>query len=231
MDKKIGKQQIKNIFRCNSPQNGELGINKKNIVLHVEKIEPCLKFWVDALGFKKKNSAASRKSLNVIVLSSGNAEIRLETYTNLEKKDPGRADKVFGMPPLVLYLEVMDIEDVESRLKDFDIIIKSYTMGNFGFRWNDFRNGDNSGFCAVQMAILLGYKDIRLVGMDFNVGNLSHFHRGYGEPKYKFERKLNEYYRIFSHAIQNLKNKRKDIQIYNCSSLSRLNELLPYKPI
>lgn len=123
MDRKFGKQQIKDIFQCDSPQNGELGVDKKNIVLYVEKIEPCLKFWVGALRFEKKNSAASRKSLNVLVLSNGNAEVRLETYANLEKKDPDRADKLRKMPPLVLYIEVMDIEDVESRLKDFDVII------------------------------------------------------------------------------------------------------------
>lgn len=139
MDRKFGKQQIKNIFQCDSPQNGVLSINKKNIVLYVEKIEPCLKFWVDALGFEKKNSAAPKKSLNVLILISANTEIRLETFTHLEKKDPGRVDKVCGMPPLVLYIEVMDIEDVESRLKDFDVIIP---------RRKTFYGADEIFFCC-----------------------------------------------------------------------------------
>jgi len=123
MDRKFGKQQIKDIFQCDSPQNGELGIDKKNIILYVEKIEPCLKFWVDALGFEKKNSTAPKKSINVLILFAANAEIRLETYDNLEKKDPDRADKFRRKPPSVLYIEVMDIEEVECRLQDFDVII------------------------------------------------------------------------------------------------------------
>lgn len=122
-------------------------------------------------------------------------------------------------------------DDLVYNLKDFDIIIKSYTMGNFGLTWNDFRNGDNSGFCGVQLAILLGYKDIRLVGIDLNVGKLSHYHHGYGQPIHKFAKKCENYYRIFAHSIETLKHKKRDVRIYSCSPVSKLNTIIPYKSL
>lgn len=116
-------------------------------------------------------------------------------------------------------------------LKDFDVIIKSRKVGNLSTNWKDFRNGDNSGYCALQLSILMGYKEINLLGIDLNVDEYTHFHKGYGEPKDKFQNKLDSYYRTFHHALYNFQLKHKDIKIYSCSKTSRLNEIIPYKEL
>jgi hypothetical protein len=117
------------------------------------------------------------------------------------------------------------------NLKDFDMIIKSYKANGIGLVFNDFRNGDNSGYCAFQLAILLGYKKIYLLGMDLNITQETHFHGGYGESKQSFKSKLDIYYQFFEEGLKELNEKAKNIQVYNCSKISKLKKILPYKEL
>ncbi len=117
-------------------------------------------------------------------------------------------------------------------LKNFDVIIKSYKSEGVGFSWNDFRNGINSGFCALQIAILLGYKNIYLLGFDLDVKNENtHFHEGYGQSINSFRKKLDKYLEYYQKALTYLKNQKPEIKIYSCSKISKLNNIIPYKEI
>jgi len=117
------------------------------------------------------------------------------------------------------------------KLEGFNVLIKSYKKEGIGLEFGDFRNGDNTGFSALQLAIVLGYKEINLLGIDLTIGNKTHFHGGYGESPYKFQNKLDEYYEYFKNAIQELNVIRPDIQIYSCSETSKLNDIIPYKKL
>lgn len=109
--------------------------------------------------------------------------------------------------------------------------IRSYKRKGIGLSISDFRNGGNSGFCALQLAVLLGYKKIYLVGIDLQVGRKTHFHGGYGESKNNFAKKLDRYFYYFRLGLKELKEKAPDIEVYSCSEVSKLNELIPYKKI
>jgi len=51
----------------------------------------------------------------------------------------------------------------------------------FSLDENKFVHGNNSGFCAIQLAILLGYKEIYLIGFDLSVTQKhQHYHTKYG---------------------------------------------------
>jgi hypothetical protein len=117
------------------------------------------------------------------------------------------------------------------QLEGFDVIIKSRKQKGIGIEWNDFRNGNNSGYCALQLAILLNYKEIYLLGMDFVTGKQTHFHGGYGESKQKFETKLNGYFEFWKQGLEEIKQKSPNIKIYNCSKTSKLNNIIPYKQL
>ena len=116
------------------------------------------------------------------------------------------------------------------QLEDYDIIIKSYDREGIGFSWNAFRNGINSGHCALQLAVLLGYKVIYLLGIDMCVINDTHFHGGYGESKKSFISKLEEYYRCFKIGLDDIKE-HGGIEVFSCSKSSRLNGVIPYRDI
>lgn len=115
-------------------------------------------------------------------------------------------------------------------LKNFDMIIKSRRKNFFGLDFNSFANGQNSAFCALQLAIILGYKNIYLLGIDLNCEGLTHYHGGYGQDPDDFRIKLEEYYEYFSTSIEELK-KYHNVNIFNCSNKSRLNNILEYKEI
>lgn len=111
----------------------------------------------------------------------------------------------------------------------FDTIIVCRREDGLGHNFSDFRCGDNSGFCAFQLAFLLGYKKIYLMGFDMTVqGSRTHFHSGYREPAKVFNSKVTKYLRGFSIAIKEAKHKYPDVEIYSCSKISGLNEIIPY---
>lgn len=121
--------------------------------------------------------------------------------------------------------------DLVYDLKEYDIVIKSKTKFGMGYTFNDFRSGNNSAYSALQFAILMGYQEINLLGIDLVViDNQTHFHKGYGETVEKFGSKLEAYYQCFKKGIKEIQNKT-DIKIYNCSEISKLNKIIPYKEI
>jgi len=111
-------------------------------------------------------------------------------------------------------------------LNDFDVIIKSRVGWGLGAALNNFAHGDNSGFCAFQLAVCLGYKNIHLLGIDLNAKKKTHYHNGYNQNIVQFNKKLTAYADAFQHAFIILKIKHRNINIYNYSPKSVINEMV-----
>jgi len=147
------------------------------------------------------------------------------------------ATKVFVANLVPEYMEDKGEVIVDTRwnlkynLKIFDIIIKSRRKDGLGYEWNDFRNGFCSAYCALQLAILLGYQEINLLGFDMVAEGQTHYHGGYGESLDKFNMKLEDYYQIFKTTFLDLLEQESDLKIYSCSKISRLNKFIPYKEL
>ncbi len=114
-------------------------------------------------------------------------------------------------------------------LSSFDMIIKSRKLEGFGYEWNDFRHGNNSGFCALQFAILMGYQKINLIGFDMCFHTVTHYHGGYNEGRDSFQKKLEKYRETFLEALNN--DLKPEIKIWSNSSISKLNSVLKYRSI
>jgi len=111
-------------------------------------------------------------------------------------------------------------------LKDFDVIIKSRKPDGLSRYWKDFRNGMCSGYCAMQLAVILGYDEIHLCGIDMTIDNgKSHFHNSYGTKIAK----LNDYFNHFVDGIELAKSY--NINVVSRSSISRLNRHIDYIPL
>jgi len=98
----------------------------------------------------------------------------------------------------------------------------------FGTNISEFCHGSNSGYCALQLAILAGYKEIYLLGFDLNTeDNKTHFHTGYHQNIQKFQQNLLNYREIFIKSIQlsEMQN------IYSCSVGSLLNNYIKQIPL
>lgn len=148
-----------------------------------------------------------------------------------------KATKVFiaNLYPNYMIEEEGRIIDMRSnyvyKLNDFDMIIKSYNNSGIGFNFNDFRSGDNSGFCALQLAICLGYKNIHLLGYDLHAEKITHYHGGYGKSIEQFNKILNKYTSNFLYTLKILKWKHNDIKLYNYSTNSPLNKIIEKKQL
>jgi len=139
------------------------------------------------------------------------------SYESIRKINGKYVDTRFG-----LVYEDLDI---------FDYIVESYRQDEFGYRFDDFRTGLNSGYCALQLAIILGYKNIYLLGFDLLlVGSKTHYHSGYGSGLKPFNNSLDVYFENFRTGLEQLK-KDNIVNVYSCSSISRLNNIISYTPI
>jgi len=119
--------------------------------------------------------------------------------------------------------------DLTYNLRNYNLLVRAYKQEGIGYTFKDFRTGRNSGFCALQLAIILGFKKIYLLGMDLNQQGKTHYHEGYGERTKTFAPKLDEYHNYFKIGLEQLEQERPDIQVISCSSISRLNDVIPFK--
>ncbi len=96
-------------------------IQKATPILRVERIEPCLTFWVGRLGFTKVTEVLEGDALGFVILTLGHVEIMLQSRASLAKDIPALAAGVF--PPTVLYLGVTQLDEIESRLKGVEVVV------------------------------------------------------------------------------------------------------------
>jgi len=109
-----------------------------------------------------------------------------------------------------------------------NMVIRNSGTDGIGFSFNDFRTGYNSGFCAFQLAVLLGYKKIYLLGFDLvaEMGE-THYHDRYKNRKISNDT-LNKFCSNFVYALKIIREKT-DIEVFSCSAISKLNKHIPYK--
>ncbi|MCK9542965.1 MAG: hypothetical protein M0R03_13140 [Novosphingobium sp.] len=89
-----------------------------------------------------------------------------------------------------------------------------------------------SGNCSFQMALIMGYNPIYLLGFDMNCDQKdTHYHDGYGKSKEKMDQNLLNYSTHFKHILQKLRIDRPNLQIISCSKTSILNKIIDYKDI
>jgi len=109
-----------------------------------------------------------------------------------------------------------------------NMIIRNAGVEGIGFSFADFKTGYNSGFCGLQLAVLLGYEKIYLLGFDLMSQAKCHYHDRYKGRKIKRET-LNQYYDNFVIALKRIEEET-DIQILSCSNISLLNKVILYVP-
>lgn len=196
---------------------------------------------VDLRAFNKLDTIAVNKS--AFFIHHPTYFITMD-YSFIKKVGKARLRQVDATKFFVLNRSVPYLKAVRGAMTDvrfnliyedlwdhFDNIIISKLHEGIGTQFNDFRHGGCSGYCALQLAILLGYKKIYLLGIDLNVQKgRTHFHSGYGQDK-EFPNKLDRYLHDFQLAAYEASIKVDGLQLISCSPVSRLNGTIPYKPL
>jgi uncharacterized glyoxalase superfamily protein PhnB len=99
-------------------------VNVKKItpVLYVDEIEPCMKFWVERLGFEKTAEAPDGDKLGFVAMQKGNVEIMYQTFAS-QKKDTSTVTAEISGGHTFLYVEVDKLDAVIQAMKGAEIAV------------------------------------------------------------------------------------------------------------
>lgn len=118
---------------------------------------------------------------------------------------------------------------VKPYLQLYDKVIKPTRIdGVISFDNSEFATCRNSGFCAIQFAILSGFTTIFLFGFDLvKYKGQKHFYDVKFNSALGIEHddEMSDFYQRFITAFQILKNT--NIKVFSCSPFSLLNSVIP----
>jgi uncharacterized glyoxalase superfamily protein PhnB len=104
-------------------QEGEpMTVKKLTPILFVEEIEPCLKFWVERLGFEKTIDVPDGNKLAFAILQKGDVELMYQTYASAEK-DVSQVAPEVRKGPSFLYVEVDNLDGTIGVMKGTQVVM------------------------------------------------------------------------------------------------------------
>jgi len=99
-----------------------LALKQLTPVLIVDAVEPCIKFWVDRLGFAVTNSVPGPDGKLIFAsVQLGPIEIMYQTRASVISEQPGSAGDLTGHS-VALFITVDDLDKVEKSLVGAPIV-------------------------------------------------------------------------------------------------------------
>jgi uncharacterized glyoxalase superfamily protein PhnB len=112
-------------------------VKKITAVLLAEEVEPCVKFWVERLGFEKTAEVPEGDRIAFAILQKEGVELMYQTYASVEKDDPN-AGRVARKGPSFLYVEVDDLAQIISATAGAEVVMAErvtfYGAREFGIK-------------------------------------------------------------------------------------------------
>jgi uncharacterized glyoxalase superfamily protein PhnB len=99
-----------------------MNVRKITPILFAEKIEPCLKFWVERLGFDKTIDVPEGDKLAFAILQKGGVELMYQSYASAEK-DVSAVSPEVRKGPSFLYVEVEKLDEIILAMKGAEVVI------------------------------------------------------------------------------------------------------------
>ena len=96
-------------------------VKKITPVLFVEDVEPCVKFWMDRLGFDKTVEVPEGNKLGFAILRKGNVELMYQSYVSADK-DSAATSQAAGKGPTLLYVEVENLNEIIRAIKGAEVV-------------------------------------------------------------------------------------------------------------
>ncbi|HLJ28473.1 MAG TPA: VOC family protein [Candidatus Angelobacter sp.] len=108
--------------QLNSKEIKTMNVKRITPVLYVKEVEPCVKFWVERLGFEKTVEVPDGDRLGFAMLQKNNLEIMYQSIASAEKDIPAAAKDISGGRTF-LYVEVEKLDDIIAALKGVDLAL------------------------------------------------------------------------------------------------------------
>ncbi|HEV8046304.1 MAG TPA: VOC family protein [Terriglobales bacterium] len=97
-------------------------VKKITSLLFAEEIEPCLKFWMERLGFEKTIDVPEGNKLAFAILQKDGVELMYQTYSSAEKDISAVSPKI-RKGPSFLYVEVENLDQIVSAMKGAEVVM------------------------------------------------------------------------------------------------------------
>ena len=95
-------------------------IHKSTPILHVEVVEPGLKFWTERFGFQTTIQVPEGDHLGFAALDNGTVELMYQTYEGM--KNAGPLAEAAAQGPSFIFMEVSDIQTIKKALQQTEIV-------------------------------------------------------------------------------------------------------------
>lgn len=99
-----------------------MNVKKITPVLFVQDVEPCVKFWVERMGFKKTVEVPDGDKLAFAMLQKGNVELMYQSYASADK-DVVAVSQQVRKGPTFLYVEVGNLDEAIAATKGAEIVM------------------------------------------------------------------------------------------------------------
>jgi len=103
-----------------------MSVKKITPILFAEEVEPCVKFWVDRLGFEKTTEVPDGDHLAFAMLQKGNVELMYQSYASAEK-DVAAVSRLVRNGPTFLYVEVENLDATIAAVSGAEIVMPKRT--------------------------------------------------------------------------------------------------------
>ncbi|HUI57307.1 MAG TPA: VOC family protein [Bryobacteraceae bacterium] len=103
-----------------------MNVKKITAVLLVEEVEPCVKFWVEQLGFTKTGEVPEGDKIGFAMMQKGSAEIMYQSFASVHQDNPN-ADAVARKGPTFLYVEVDNLAETIAAIKGAEVVMAERT--------------------------------------------------------------------------------------------------------
>ncbi|MBZ5705732.1 MAG: VOC family protein [Acidobacteriia bacterium] len=97
-------------------------VKKITPVLLVDEVEPCIKFWVERLGFEKTIEVPDGNKLGFVTLQKGGVEVMYQSFASVEK-DAAFNAQAYQKGSTFLYLEVENLDDIIAAMRGVEVVM------------------------------------------------------------------------------------------------------------
>lgn len=105
-----------------SREETKMTITRVTPILSVPEVEPCVKFWVERMGFQKTAEVPDGNTVGFAMLEKDGVELMYQSYHSIESDNAAMAE-VASKGKTFLYIEVNNLDDVIAAMKGAEIAV------------------------------------------------------------------------------------------------------------
>jgi uncharacterized glyoxalase superfamily protein PhnB len=101
-------------------------VTRATPILHVERVEPSVRFWTERLGFEKTVEVPEGDRIGFAIMASGATTLMYQTYSGMKADAANPLAEAASQGPTFVFLEVPDINAIVSAMQGADIVVPAH---------------------------------------------------------------------------------------------------------